>query len=101
MADSVDRKVFHANDIANFVVCPESWRLKSQSETRQEISTKRSDTSSRRRKAWLDNVNQWRQFRQFSKVIFVLLALLAGVVFLLESQRILDPGFVRKILKLE
>jgi len=91
--------VFHANDIANYVVCQEAWRLKTLEADPASFLGARSDTQARRREAWFSSVDRWSQFTEYSRVIFVLLVFLAMVVFLFESQLASDPDFLKRFIR--
>ena len=79
-------RIFSANDLANYVVCPQSWKLKLTSEDSYSPPTK--DTSAaKERKDWIETQSMLAEFKLYAKVAYVLLVLLVIVVFLMELKK--------------
>ena len=79
-------KIFTAEEVANYVVCPEAWRLKYV----ELASKRRSSTSSdgtKVRREWVEQQDLSSQLRKYAKIVYMLLVCLVIIVFLLEQQR--------------
>lgn len=75
-----------AAELANYVVCPEAWRLKFTGEgTRRE--NERSAESQEIRAEWVRKQDLSSQLGHYAKIAYVLLVLLAMLVFYFESRR--------------
>lgn len=89
MKSEVSRPVSTA-ELANYVVCPEAWRLKSlEAATFQRTPTTESTREFRR--SWVKKQNISTELKSYARSTFWLLVLVVIVVFLLEQQRLLDP----------
>ncbi len=83
-----DRSLISAAEVANYVVCPEAWRLKTTlrgAAERQE--TPRSEQSREARKAWVEQQDLSSKLRKYAKIAYLLLFALVITVFLWEHKR--------------
>ncbi len=76
-----------ASDVANYVVCPEAWRLKYFKNTQGEQLEDRRLLAQEKRKQWGLKTQLYQSLRSHTKVSLVLLFILTFVVFLLEVSR--------------
>jgi hypothetical protein len=84
------QQYIHASDVANYVVCPEAWRLKhkiNNESTEISLPTKGSNEGSELRANWLEKQDLLAQLTEYAKVVYLLIVLLVVVVFLWEHQR--------------
>lgn len=75
-----------AADVANYVVCPEAWRLKLDGQ-RERPESERSAQIQEIRAAWARDQDLSSRLATYAKVAYVLLVLLTMLVFYLESRR--------------
>ncbi len=80
------KKIISAEEVANYVVCPEAWRLKYLQHEKQEPATRKEQGRELRRE-WIKSQDLSATLRSYAKVAYVLLWLLVIVVFLLEHRR--------------
>ncbi len=86
MSTRPDKDWISPSDLANYVVCPEAWWLKwSGAGERQE--NERTLESQEQRAEWVQKQDLSSSLRQYSRVTYVLLFLLAILVFVLEVFR--------------
>ena len=86
MSSRSDKDWITASDLANYVVCPEAWRLKwSGAGERQE--NERTAESQEKRAEWVQKQDLSSALRKYSRVTYVMLFLLAILVFVLEVHR--------------
>jgi len=86
MSNTPDKEWITASDLANYVVCPEAWRLKwSGAGERQE--NERTAESQEKRAEWVQKQDLSSALRKYSRVTYVMLFLLAILVFVLEVYR--------------
>ena len=81
-------RIISAEEVANYVVCPEAWRLK----YIEQSSTRRSSSGSdgtKLRKEWAERQDLSSQLRKYAKIVYMLLVCLVIIVFLLEQRRAL------------
>lgn len=76
-----------SSDLANYVVCPESWRLQREFRFPVEVSEKQKEAR-QKRVEWEEQQGVLKDLRRYAKVAYVSLFLLAIIVFLLEHQRL-------------
>lgn len=92
-----------SSELANYVVCPEAWKLKREVTDKEKLQNKTPSEDRLKaraaRKKWLENARLWARLKLYGKVLFYLMALLAFVVFLLETKRVEQPEFIQRILK--
>lgn len=77
-----------ASDVANYVVCPEAWRLKN---TNAAGSSKEGDKrlqGREQRKQWGIKTQLYQNLRSYSKISLILLFILTLVVFIFEGSRV-------------
>ena len=102
MSEPSKNRTITTNELANYVVCPEAWRIKlehsklGQSEISGKV-TNRQIQGAKIRKEWLEEQNLSHQLKLYTKVAYCLLIILAIVVFLMEGTRIREPEFFKKI----
>lgn len=87
MSEKKNKGVITARDIAAYVVCPEAWRIKLESQTARR-ETSRTREGQRRRSEWAKSQDLSFQLRNYAKILYLLLVALVIVVFLMEHQRI-------------
>ncbi len=88
MAIDEARPIITAAEVANYVVCPEAWRLKltlKGAAERQE--TERTEQSREARKAWVEQQDLSSKLRKYAKIAYLLLFALVITVFLWEHKR--------------
>ena len=79
--------VIDAEEVANYVVCPEAWRLKTTKKVAKQKS-KRTEESLEIRKQWAEEQSLSVTLRRYAKIAYMLLVLLVLVVFLIDHQRV-------------
>jgi hypothetical protein len=80
------RKIISAEEIANYVVCAEAWRLKYLEKGKGQPA-QRKDTGHALRKEWIETQELSAKLRSYAKTAYLLLVLLVIIVFLMEHQR--------------
>lgn len=94
MENNQEKKVISADELANYVVCPEAWRLKYlEKGPKQQAERKEYGRASRQR--WFETQDLSAKLRSYAKIAYLLLVLLVIVVFLLEHKRT-SPGLKKK-----
>ena len=78
-------------ELANYVVCPEAWRLQRELRLPVEVSERQKEARQKRAE-WEEQRGVMLQLRRYAKVAYVSLFLLAIIVFLLEHQRLSQSG---------
>lgn len=73
-----------ASEIANYVVCPEAWRLKRSTSFKDH---QKGGTSYELRRKWIDKQSLSFQLRRYAKVAYALLVLVVITIFLLDHYR--------------
>lgn len=86
MDDSRQNDWISAAEVANYVVCPEAWRLK-QIGAGERVENQRSAESQEIRAEWVRKQDLSSQLRHYAKIAYVLLVLLTMLVFIFESRR--------------
>ena len=97
MTNQDGRTIITAAEVANYVVCPEAWRLKNTlrgAAERQE--TERNEQSREIRKAWVDQQDLSSKLRRYAKIAYLLLFALVITVFVWEHKR---GGNIRSAVK--
>src|SRR5262245_62149207 len=79
-----------ASEVADYVVCPEAWRLK-YLERATRSTAPRTEIGKQKRKEWAEKHDLSRDFRRYAKIAYLLLVLLVCTVFLIEEKRLLAP----------
>lgn len=79
------REIFSAGDVANYVVCPEAWRLKYFGIARKKHSS-REVTGQRLRDEWIEQQDLSTRLRYYTKIAYALLVVLVLVVFILDRR---------------
>ncbi len=72
-----------ANDLATYVVCPESWKLKLTKESKK-TNYKSSKEAAASRQQWISTHSDIAKIKLYAKVAYVLLVMLVIVVFMME-----------------
>ena len=80
------KRIITAEQVANYVVCPEAWRLKYLGRGRKQHS-ERTEEGQRRRRNWVETQDLSATLRSYAKIVYLLLVLVAIVVFLMEQKR--------------
>jgi hypothetical protein len=86
MDNSSEKKVISAEELANYVVCPEAWRLKYLERGRKQQAQRKEDGRASRQE-WFETQDLSAKLRSYAKIAYLLLVLLVIVVFLLEHKR--------------
>jgi hypothetical protein len=86
MENLSEKKVISAEELANYVVCPEAWRLKYLEKGRKQ-QAQRKEYGRASRQEWFETQDLSAKLRSYAKVAYFLLVLLVIVVFLLEHKR--------------
>ena len=79
-------RVITAEEAANYVVCPEAWRLKYLALRRKKPSS-RMEQGKKLRKEWMERQDLSAKLKAYGKIIYALLVVIVIVVFLLEQHR--------------
>jgi hypothetical protein len=83
MAEEKRPHIISATEVANYVVCPEAWRLKLHE---RKVFVK-STEGEKIRHDWVAQQDTGYQLKKYAKIAYALLVLLVIVVFLLDRQR--------------
>lgn len=86
MENSQHLPVIGANDVSNYVVCPEAWRLKYQG-FGEKYPTEEVAVGKKLRQDWAKEHDLATQLRTYTKIAYLLLVALVIVVFLLDQHR--------------
>ena len=100
MPKNSSSELISANEIANYVVCPEAWWIKHQNSSSPK-QDKRRDEGKKIRKDLLEKQSSLASFKLYSKVAYVLLCLLTLLVFILENIRMRNPELIKKFFNSE
>ena len=79
-------RILTAEEIANYVVCPEAWRLKYVMHAHK-TPAQHSTEGAVRKQAWTKRQDLSRQLSSYAKIAYLLLVALVIIVFLLDQQR--------------
>ena len=82
-------------EVANYAVCPEAWRLKYIEGARSDRNVPNSSDGTRIRKEWVEEQALSSKLRKYAKVVYLLLVMLVIIVFMLEHKRTLSGQTVR------
>lgn len=74
-----------AAEVANYVVCPEAWRLKAEKRIAPQFS-ERAAEGRKIRKAWVEKHDLSAQLKKYAKIAYLLLIALVAVAFLLDQR---------------
>ncbi len=80
------KRIITAEEVSNYVVCPEAWRLKDLGKGQKQYS-ERKEKGLQLRKEWTEKQILSSKFRSYAKIIYFMLLLVAITVFLLEHKR--------------
>lgn len=86
MDQSQELPIIGANDVSNYVVCPEAWRLKYQGFGEKQ-ATEEIAVGKKLRQDWAKEHDLATQLRKYTKITYLLLVALVIVVFLLDQRR--------------
>jgi hypothetical protein len=87
-------QIISANDVSNYVVCPEAWRLKYLAGGARRPSPRES-TGQLLRTAWFKQQDLSARLRYYTKIAYALLVALVVVVFLLDQRQQMRRGVRR------
>lgn len=91
MTENVAPLVLTPSDVANYVVCPEAWRIKAvehAGSSSDRLLPPRGTPETRKvRRDWIAQQDLRTQIRSYAKIVYLLLCLVVIVVFLLEGHR--------------
>lgn len=79
------KKLFTANEVANYVVCPESWRLKVKHRPQSEPSNDAYEIKLTKQ-SWVESQDIHATLKKYGKIAYWLLVALVVVLFLIEQQ---------------
>jgi hypothetical protein len=80
------RFLITSEQVSDYVVCPESWRLKFVDGDKYSRSI-RNEEGIIKRKEWVEQHDLLTSLRKYAKIVYLLLVLLTIIVFLLEYRR--------------
>jgi len=80
-----DKVIISAPEVANYVVCPESWRLKQTHKTRKASDDKELETK-KQRASWLTAQSFSAELRQYAIFAYLLLCLVVVAVFVSDQN---------------
>ncbi|MCB0323714.1 MAG: hypothetical protein KDD69_09085 [Bdellovibrionales bacterium] len=80
-----------AEQVANYVVCPEAWRLKHLENASVRPAAQRPAEGRRRRSAWVQEQDLSKTLRDYAKVVYLLTVVVVILVFLFDIKRNLYP----------
>lgn len=80
-----EKRPITASDLANYVVCPEAWRLKYFGVGRKKM-TSRSAEGQKLREEWVQKQDLSARLRLYTKIVYALVVIFVFVVFLLDRQ---------------
>lgn len=79
-------RTISSQDVANYVVCPEAWRLKYSA-----VGTKKSDVRAvegrKRRRKWVEDQDLSGRLMHYAKMAYLLVLCVVIIVFLWEQKR--------------
>jgi hypothetical protein len=78
--------VISGDQISDYVVCPEAWRLK-YIVGEENPRDGRSEEGILKRKEWVEKHDNISTFRNYARIVYLLLLAVVIIVFLLEHQR--------------
>lgn len=76
-----------ANDVANYVVCPEAWRLKLSKIQYNSDNQIKKELGKQERLQWSNKALLYQRVRTYAKLSLILLFILTSLVFILEKSR--------------
>lgn len=86
MENEVQDEWITASEVATYIVCPESWRLKRIHMLRKK-SGEPEKASTKIRSEWLAEQNFSAQLRSYAKIVYLLLVLVVITIFLLDQNK--------------
>ncbi len=87
------KKIISAEEVANYAVCPEAWRLKYLEKSRSQPA-ERKDKGHALRREWVATQELSAKLRSYAKLAYLLLVVVVIIVFLFEHNR--TPPYFRK-----
>ncbi len=87
MTRKKERELISAEQVANYVVCPEAWRLKFVSGQKSSTPTERPQAGRKIRKDWVEKQELSRTLSGYAKIVYLLIVLVVIVVFLMDIKR--------------
>ena len=85
MSPEENKVIISAPEVATYVVCPESWRLKQIHKTRKASDSKELETK-KQRSRWLTTQSFSAELRQYAIVAYILLCLVVVAVFVSDQN---------------
>ncbi|MCC6952639.1 MAG: hypothetical protein IT290_00830, partial [Deltaproteobacteria bacterium] len=85
MKKTPEPKMLSALEVANYVVCPESWRLKRMRLGRRK-SSGREFEAKQLRNQWAEKQELATTLRRYAKIAYALMVLIVIVIFLFEKE---------------
>ncbi len=85
MATEENKALISAHEVATYVVCPESWRLKRIHKTRKASDIKELEIK-RQRSSWLSAQSFSAELRQYAIIAYILLCLVVVAVFISDQN---------------
>jgi len=77
-----------SEQVSDYVVCPESWRLKYlEGKKKKNISAEQKE-GIKKREEWLEHYEELTTLKKYAKIAYLLLVAVVIIVFLLEQERI-------------
>jgi hypothetical protein len=80
-----------AEQVANYVVCPEAWRLKYLSNETGTQQPKRPAAGRKLRREWVEEQDLSTTLRSYAKIVYLLTVLVVIIVFLIDIKRSSSP----------
>lgn len=84
---SQEKFIISSEQVSDYVVCPESWRLKHLEGKKKNKVTPREKEGIEKRKEWLEHHEKLAIVKKYAKIVYLLLICLVIIVFMLEQDR--------------
>ena len=78
--------VISAEQVANYIVCPEAWRLKYLGIGRK-VQAERVTEGTEFRREWVAKHDLSKKLRYYAKIVYLMVFTITVIVFLLEHKR--------------
>ncbi len=90
MSENLEKQTISSAEVANYVVCPEAWRLKFVSKENRPTRSSAPHEAGAIRKNWVKEQELSRTLRGYAKIVYLLIVLVVIVVFLMDIKRSLS-----------
>lgn len=90
MSELSEKHIISSVEVANYVVCPEAWRLKYVSKENKPARPSVQHEAPGIRKDWVKEQELSRTLRGYAKIVYLLIVLVVIVVFLMDIKRSLN-----------